>query len=98
MQAPSIGMTHDSKWSRIENDIMENFFVGRASTGNIYGGYGKQKCDESCVEYDLKVGEHSIEYENIGVGKIEKIRDEFIDDAFIVDFVRVFDRIGEKDE
>ena len=41
----------------------------------------------------LKIGEHSVEYEAIGVGKIEKNCDEFIDDAFIVDFVRVYDRV-----
>lgn len=150
LQSPSIGMTYDPKWCGIENDIMENFFVGKASTGNIYGGYGKQYVDEGRVYYDLKntddgwhyfgmdwrpdgytfycdgqeisranekvssvpqfilltteirgyragtplkVGEHSVEYENISIGKIEKIRDEFIDDAFIVDFVRVFDRV-----
>lgn len=149
LQSPSIGMSYDPKWSGIENDIMENFFVGKASTGNIYGGYGKQYTDEGRVAYSLKdtddwhyfgmdwqpdgytfycdgevvsradkrvssvpqfilltteirgyragtplkVGEHSVEYENINVGKIEKVRDEFIDDAFIVDFVRVFDRI-----
>ena len=43
----------------------------------------------------LKVGEHSVDYEAIGVGIIEKVSNEFIDDAFIVDFVRVFDKIGE---
>ena len=150
LQSPSIGMTYDPKWCGIENDIMENFFVGKASTGNIYGGFGQQYVDEGRVYYDLKntddgwhyfgmdwrpdgytfycdgqeisranekvssvpqfilltteirgyragtplkVGEHSVEYENISIGKIEKIRDEFIDDAFIVDFVRVFDRV-----
>ena len=150
LQSPSIGMTYDPKWSGIENDIMENFFVGRASTGNIYGGYGKQYTDEGRVAYDLKetedqwhyfgmdwqpdgytfycdgeivskcndkvsavpqfilltteirgyragtplkVGEHSVDYEAISVGNIEKVRDEFIDDAFIVDFVRIFDRV-----
>ena len=150
LQSPSIGMTYDPKWCGIENDIMENFFVGKASTGNIYGGYGKQYVDEGRVYYDLKntddgwhyfgmdwrpdgytfycdgqeisranekvssvpqfilltteirgyragtplkVGEHSVEYKNKSIGKIEKIRDEFIDDAFIVDFVRVFDRV-----
>ena len=54
LQSPSIGMTYDPKWCGIENDIMENFFVGKASTGNIYGGYGKQYVDEGRVYYDLK--------------------------------------------
>jgi len=41
----------------------------------------------------LKVGEHSVDYQAINVGTIERIRDEFTDDAFIVDFVRVFDKV-----
>ena len=44
----------------------------------------------------LKVGEHSIHYEAISEGTIERVRDEFIDDAFVVDFVRVFDRVNHK--
>ncbi len=34
LQSASIGMIYDPNWSGIENDIMENFHVGKASTEN----------------------------------------------------------------
>ena len=46
-------------------------------------GYRKKK--------PLKVGEYSVDYSGTGVGTIAKRYDHFTDDAFIVDYVRVFD-------
>ena len=128
---------------------MECFAPGRATCGNIMGGYGKQFRQEGRVKYDLEEtadGWHyfgmdwredgytfycdgkvvsrcsenvshvpqfillttEIEgYHSLKSGKIRllgssskvadeypfTIKDKFEEDAFIVDFVRVFDRI-----
>lgn len=150
LQSPSIGMTYDPQWSGVESDIMEYFAVGKATSGNIYGGYGKNFTDDGRVHYDLeetedgwhyfgmdwrpdgytfycdgkklsdasgavsavpqfilltteilgyragrplKVGERAVTSENVHIGEVERVRDDFVDDAFIVDFVRVFDRM-----
>lgn len=53
-QSPSIGMTYDPSWSGVESDIMENFKPGKATTGNIMGGYGDSFREEGRVQYDLK--------------------------------------------
>lgn len=53
-QSPSIGMTYDDKWSGVESDIMEYFNVGKATTGNIMGGYGGRFRQEGRVDYNLK--------------------------------------------
>lgn len=39
-QSPSIGAAYDPKWCGVESDIMEHFGKGRATTGNIMGGFG----------------------------------------------------------
>jgi len=148
MQSPSIGTRFDPTWCGIENDIMEHFFDGEASTGNIFGGYGKQYQKDARVNYKLKetedgfhtfamhwtpeeyvfycdgeevsrtdkyvwqvpqfilltteisgyragrplkVGEYTKDYRSINIGEICKRHDGFVDDAFIVDYVRVFD-------
>lgn len=150
VQAASIGTTYDPKWSGIESDIMENFYSDTASTGNIYGGYGKQYQEEGRVNYDLektegdwhyfgmdwqsdgyvfycdgkeisrccdrvsqvpqfilltteirgyrvgkplKVGEYTENYLTVDIGDTKRRHPGFADDAFIVDFVRVFDKI-----
>ena len=41
----------------------------------------------------LKVGEHSTNYKAISVGTVERVSDSFTDDAFIVDYVRVYDEV-----
>lgn len=53
-QSPSIGMTYDDVWSGVESDIMECFTVGRATTGNIMGGYGARFRQEGRVRYELR--------------------------------------------
>ncbi len=148
-QSPTIGARFEPEWCGIESDIMECFAPGRATCGNIMGGYGKQFRQEGRVKYDLeetadgwhyfgmdwredgytfycdgkvvsKCSENvshvpqfillttEVEgYRSLKSGKIRllgssskvadeypfTIKDKFEDDAFIVDFVRVFDRI-----
>ena len=41
----------------------------------------------------LKVGEHATNSRSIRVGTIERVSDTFTDDAFIVDYVRVYDEV-----
>ena len=127
---------------------MECFVPGKATTGNIMGGYGKQYQKDGRVQYDLEETEDGWHYfgmdwkpdeyvfycdgkevsrcnkhvsqvpqfillttevqgwRSAKSGKIKRlwygdevekapyeIDGEFVDDAFIVDFVRVFDRI-----
>lgn len=150
LQSASIGTRFDPAWCGVENDIMEHFFPEKASTGNIYGGYGSQLRNEGRVAYDveptedgfhrfgllwtekeyvfycdgkevsrcseavsqvpqfillttevrgyrnntpLKIGEHSTNYRSIREGTIERIGNTFTDDAFIVDYVRVYDEV-----
>lgn len=143
-QSPTIGSRFEPAWCGVESDIMECFHVGKATTGNIMGGYGKQYREEGRVRYDLKETEDGWHYFGMDwredgytfycdgevistaerdvsqipqfillttevqgyrsvrtrLAKGEKIEDapfningDFVDDAFIVDFVRVFDRI-----
>ena len=150
LQSASIGTRFDPAWCGVENDIMEHFYPDTASTGNIYGGYGKQYSKDGRVNYDLeetedgfhrfgmlwteteyvfycdgkeisrcnqavsqvpqfillttevrgyrnrtplKVGEYFKDYRGIKVGTLEKRYDSFVDDAFIVDYVRVYDEV-----
>ena len=141
-QSPTIGARFEPEWCGIESDIMEFFHKGEATTGNIYGGYGKQFRNEGRVTYQLEDTEDGWHYfgmdwspdgyvfycdgkevsrcsghvshvpqfillttEVQGYRWTEQtkesaehipydIQDAFVDDAFIVDFVRVFDRIG----
>ena len=138
-QSPSIGTRFEPEWCGIESDIMECFNVGKATTGNIMGGYGKQFREEGRVHYDLEETEDGWHYfgmdwqedgyvfycdgkevsrcnEHVshvpqfillttevrgyrlkykeGEEPKQTIKGKFTDDAFIVDFVRVFDKIG----
>ena len=54
MQSPTIGARYETAWAGIECDIMEYFHEGKATTGNIMGGYGKQFRQEGRVTYDLE--------------------------------------------
>jgi len=146
-QSPTIGARFEPEWCGVESDIMECFHVGKATTGNIMGGYGKQFAEEGRVRYDLeetedgwhyfgmdwrpdgyvfycdgkeisRCSEHvsqvpqfillTTEVEGYRSAKSEKVKllgggeakkapyeidGEFVDDAFIVDFVRVYDRV-----
>lgn len=135
-QASGIGTTYDPSYSGIESDIMECFKKGKATTGNIMGGYGTQFREEGRVnDYDILPTEDDFHYfgmdwspsgyvfycdgriiseahENVshipqfillttevqGYRRKEpkKVEGEFVDDAFVVDFVRVFDRVESK--
>lgn len=53
LQSPSIGTTYEPAYSGIENDIMECFETGRVTSGNIFGGYGKQFREEARIGYSL---------------------------------------------
>ena len=131
-QSPTIGARFEPEWCGIESDIMEHFEKGKAETGNIMSGYGKQFKQEGRVYYDLEETEDGWHYfgmdwqpdgyvfycdgkeisrctENIShvpqfillttevqgyrTNNPKKVEGEFIDDAFIVDFVRVFDKV-----
>ena len=150
LQSPSIGTTFDPQYSGIENDIMEQFERGKATTGNIYGGYGKNFTDEGRVTYDLKetengfhtfgmhwskneyifycdgevvsrtdknvskvpqfillttevkgyrqneplkIGEECVSGHDFWINERKKVSDSYVDDCFIVDYVRVFDEV-----
>lgn len=132
-QSPTIGARFEPEWCGVESDIMECFNAGKATTGNIMNGYGKQLCEDGRVKYDLKetadgwhyfgmnwqpegytfycdgeiVSQCSEHVSHVpqfilltteimgyrpGVSsKLKKIEGEPVDDAFIVDFVRVYD-------
>jgi len=147
-QSPSIGTRYEPEWCGIESDIMEHFHPGKATTGNIYGGYGKQYTKEGRVSYPLDETEDGFHYfgmdwqpegyvfyyngkevsrcnghvshvpefillttevqgyRSTGKKKVrlggnheeieeipQQIKGEFVDDAFIVDHVRVFDKV-----
>lgn len=131
-QSPTIGARFEPEWCGIESDIMECFHVGKATTGNIMGGYGKQFREEGRVNYDLNDTEDGWHYFGMNwqpegytfycdgkeVSRADKnvshvpqfillttevqgyrksapniISGDFVDDAFIVDFVRVFDKV-----
>ena len=149
-QSPSIGTTYDPQYSGIESDIMEQFETGKVTTGNIYGGYGKNFTDEGRVTYDLKetedgfhtfgmhwteneyvfycdgevvsrtsenvskvpqfilltteikgyrqneplkIGEECVSGNAFWIDERKKVSDSFIDDCFVVDYVRVFDEV-----
>lgn len=54
LQSPSIGASYDPRWSGVENDIIENFGNGQLTSGNIYGGYGKQFKEEARIQYPFE--------------------------------------------
>ncbi len=133
-QSPSIGTTYDPAYSGVESDIMECFHVNNVTSGNIYGGYGKQFAEAARIHYDLaetEDGFHTFgmlwtedEYVFYCDGKetarssspisrvpqfvlltteVQGYRSSnprrvpesgFVDDAFICDYVRVFDIVG----
>lgn len=132
-QSPSIGAAYDPEWCGVESDIMECFHDGKATTGNIMGGYGTQYRKSGRVQYDLKEtedGYHTfamlwepdkytfycdgeiVSEDSLHVSQVPQfillttevqgyrskkpvaVKDgKFVDDAFIVDYVRVFDEV-----
>ena len=128
----------------MESDIFECFHEGKATTGNIMGGYAAQCRQDVRVKYDLEDTEDGWHYfgmdwqpdgyvfycdgkevsrcnthvshvpqfillttEVRGYRRIQQmkargddlreakfaLKGEFVDDAFIVDFVRVYDKV-----
>ena len=54
LQSPSIGTSFDPAYSGVEVDIMECFKRdGEVTSGNIYGGYGRNFRQEARVHYKL---------------------------------------------
>jgi len=54
MQSPIIGITNDPSYCGVENDIIECFTSGNyLTTGNIYGGYGKNFAQSGRVRYPI---------------------------------------------
>ncbi len=152
IQTPSPGITYDPEWSGVEVDIMEYFGENKLTSGNFYGGYGKDLKRDARVHYDFNGNprgkEEKVSPEGFDAQKEEFHRfgvlwdeDEYVfyydgvetsrtkypvskvpqfillttevqgyrrggglhhepraekslDDSFIVDYVRVYDRIG----
>ena len=53
MQACAPGTTFDPEWSGVEVDIMEYFGGKKLTSGNFYGGYGKDLKTDARAHYDL---------------------------------------------
>jgi len=81
-QAFAPGTTYDPEWCGVEVDIMEHFGCMKLTSGNFYGGYGKDLKTDARTHYDvmgdflegyrseLKFDKHSCE-------EFEKAMDEF---------------------
>ena len=54
IQTPSPGTTYDPQWSGVEVDIMEYFGNMKLTSGNFYGGYGRDLKTDARVYYDVK--------------------------------------------
>ncbi len=54
VQSPTIGARFEPEWCGIEADIMECFKPGKATCGNIMGGYAGQCKEDGRVYYDLE--------------------------------------------
>lgn len=64
IQSPNTGSTADPATSGIESDIIENFCDGQLTSGNIYGGYGKDFAESARIHYPY-VEDH--EYHRVGL-------------------------------
>ena len=53
LQANATGTTYDPEWSGVEVDVMEYFGGRKLTSGNFYGGYGKDLKNDARVHYDL---------------------------------------------
>lgn len=63
-QSPSIGTSYDPTFSGVESDIIEDFVNGKLTSGNIWGGYGKQIQGGGRVDYPF---EADGEYHRVGL-------------------------------
>lgn len=64
IQSPNTGSTCDPATSGVESDIIENFVEGELTSGNIYGGYGKDFRDEARIRYPYT---EDNEYHRVGL-------------------------------
>ena len=53
-QSPTIGASANPEFCGVESDIMEYFVDGALTTGNIFGGYGKDFREDGRVRYPFK--------------------------------------------
>ena len=51
IQSPNPGSTCNPATSGVESDIIENFVDGTLTSGNIYGGYGKDFAESARIHY-----------------------------------------------
>lgn len=56
LQSPSIGTAYEPTYCGIECDIMECFTPGEVTSGNIFGGYGRQFREDARINYKLEGG------------------------------------------
>lgn len=70
LQSPSIGTAYEPTYCGIECDIIECFKSGTVTSGNIFGGYGKQFKEEARIKYELDGGPDS--WHRFGVEWSEK--------------------------
>jgi len=64
IQSPNTGSTCDPKTSGVESDIIENFADGKLTSGNIYGGYGKNFAESARIHYPYT---EDNEYHRVGL-------------------------------
>ena len=64
LQSPSIGAAYNPALCGVENDVIENFGNGELTSGNIYGGYGKQFQEAARVRYPFV---NDGEYHRVGM-------------------------------
>ncbi len=64
LQSPSIGAAYNPALCGVENDVIENFGNGELTSGNIYGGYGKQFQEVARVRYPFV---NDGEYHRVGM-------------------------------
>ncbi len=76
LQTPSPGITYDPEWSGVEVDIMEYFGKNRLTSGNFYGGYGKDLKIDARVDYDFDGVLHPAKYPYTAEG-YEAQKEEF---------------------
>ncbi len=65
IQSPSIGASGNPAFCGVESDIMEYFVQDEITTGNIFGGYGKDFKEDARVRYQLKNAD--AEYHRFGL-------------------------------
>ncbi len=64
IQSPNTGSTCDPATSGVESDIIENFVDGTLTSGNIFGGYGKDFAEDARIHYPYT---EDNEYHRVGL-------------------------------